>query len=246
MTDTVTEFFAARRSLRDFRPDPVPGELVERIISDALLAPSWSNTRPYRVAIATGHIRDEISAELSARWDKLGAIRFGSFRHKVGAVVSGKAFPRSDFRVPLTNPGDLQPRRVALARKLFHHVGLERGDGAGRQREIGRNFDFFGAPVALFVFARSRMGVYSSLDAGFFAENLLLSAANRGVGACAQGFLAVWSQPVRKRFDIPRGYKLLFGISLGYPTDAPVNDFRPPETSVEDIVLSPSQMKGPS
>jgi nitroreductase len=239
MTDKVTEFFAARHSLRDFRPDPVPAELIDQVISDALLAPSWSNTRPYKIAIAHGSTRDAIGSELSARWDKLGAIRFGSPAQKISAVFSGKAFPRSDFRVPLTNPRDLQPRRVALARKLFSHVGLERGDGAGRQKEIGRNFDFFGAPVALFVFARSRMGVYSPLDAGFFAENLLLSAANRGLGACAQGFLAVWSGPVRKHFDIPRGYKLLFGISLGYPSDAPVNSFRPPETTSRDVVLTP-------
>lgn len=244
MSDRVTEFFAARRSLRDFRPDPVPEILIDQVLSDALLAPSWSNTRPYKVAIAIGETRDAISRDLSAHWDKLGALRFGGVGQKLSALVSGKAFPRSDFRVPLTNPSDLQPRRVALARSLFTHVGLERGDGPGRQREIGRNFDFFGAPVALFVFARSRMGVYSALDAGFFAENLLLSAANRGLGACAQGFLAVWSGPVRKHFDIPRGYKLLFGISLGYPTDAPVNSFRPPETTLSDVVLDPRTEKG--
>ena len=83
------------------------------------------------------------------------------------------------------------------------------------------------------------MGVYSPLDAGFFTQNLLLSATRRGLGACAQGFLAVWAKPVRKHFDIPRGYKLLFGISLGYPSDAPINDFRPPETTPEDITLIP-------
>lgn len=239
MVDPVTEFLARRRSIRDFRPDEVSPELIDQLLSDALLAPSWSNTRPYRVAVATGALKEELEALLTKRWEAITALRFGSPLARVRAVVSGRAVPHTDFRVPLTNPPDLQPRRVALAKKLFGHLGIARHDIAGREAAIGRNYAFFGAPVVMFVFARSRMGVYSPLDAGFFAENLLLSAANRGLGACAQGLLAIWSIPIRRRFVIPRGYKLLFGISLGYPSDDPVNTFRPPETAVEEVTLRP-------
>jgi len=239
MVDDVSEFLLSRHSVRDFRPDPVPQELIDQIIQDGLAAPSWSNTRPYRIAIATGDTRDWISAELLEHFAAFRRFSEGTWWHKLQAVATGKVWPSSDFRVPLKNPADVQPRRIALAKKLFGHIGIERGDIAGRNAEIARNFEFFGAPVALFVFARARMGVYSPLDAGFFAQNLLLSATRRGLGACAQGFLAVWAKPVRKHFDIPRGYKLLFGVSLGYPSDAPINDFRPPETTPEDITLTP-------
>jgi nitroreductase len=238
MPDAVSDVFSVRHSVRDFLPDPVDPALIEKILADGLAAPSWSNTRPYKVAVVTGSVRDEISRELHQHWDALAALRFGSFTDRLFAALSGRALPRSDFRVPLKNPSDLQPRRIALAKKLFGHIGIAREDVARRESEIGKNFSFFGAPVVLFIFARSRMGVYSPLDAGFFAQNLLLSAAHRGLGAVAQGFLAVWSRPVRKHVNIPPGYKLLFGISLGYPSDQPVNDFRPPETRVEDITLS--------
>jgi nitroreductase len=237
MVDDVTEFLSSRHSVRDFLPDPVSPKLIDQILHDGLSAPSWSNTRPYRIAIATGTTRDAISADLMRHFHAFRRFSEGNWWQKVQAVVSGRVIPWGDFRVPLKNPDDLQPRRIALAKKLFGHVGIERADIAGRNDEIGRNFEFFGAPVALFVFARSRMGVYSPLDAGFFAQNLLLSAARRGLGACAQGFLAVWSRPVRKHFDIPRGYKLLFGISLGYPSHAHINDFRPPETTPAEITL---------
>ena len=241
MADDVTEFLSQRHSVRDFRPDPVPQELVTQVIADGLAAPSWSNTRPYIVAVATGTTRDAISAELLEHFEQFRRFNEGTWWQKVAAVATGKVIPSGDFRVPLKNPADVQPRRVALAKKLFGHLGIERGDRAARNREIGRNFEFFGAPVALFVFARAGMGVYSPLDAGFFSQNLLLSATSRGLGACAQGFLAVWSKPVRKHFDIPRGYKLLFGISLGYPSDAPINDFRPPHTPPQDIILWPRE-----
>jgi len=238
MPDAVSDVFSARHSVRDFLPDPVDPVLIEKILADGLAAPSWSNTRPYKVAVVTGSVRDEISRELHEHWDALATLRFGSWWRRVLTALSGKAFPRSDFRVPLKNPSDLQPRRIALAKKLFGHIGIAREDVARREREIGKNFSFFGAPVVLFVFARSRMGVYSPLDAGFFAQNLLLSATHRGLGAVAQGFLAVWSGPVRKHLNVPPGYKLLFGISLGYPSDSPVNDFRPPDTRIEDITVT--------
>ena len=239
MADDVSEIFARRHSVRDFLPTPVDHDLITQLVDDALLAPSWSNTRPYRVAIATGDVKDAISADLHNHFAEVAKFRSGGVWQKLRALLSGKVLPRSDFRVPLRNPRDLQPRRVALAKKLFSHQGVARGDIASRDAEIARNFDFFGAPVVMFVFVRSRMGVYSPLDAGFFTQNLLLSASHRGLGACAQGFLAVWAPPVRKHFDIPRGYKLLFGVSVGYPSGAPINDFRAPETAAEDIVLLP-------
>jgi nitroreductase len=238
MSDALSDFFRHRYSVRDFLPDPVPPELLEQVIADGLSAPSWSNTRPYRLAVATGDTRRDISAELATHWAEASRLRFGSFVQKIRALVSGRALPASDFLVPLNNPADLQGRRVDLAKKLFGHIGIERGDVAGREAAIAKNFDFFGAPVVIFVFVRSRMGVYSPLDAGFFSQNLLLSAAHRGLGACAQGFLAVWSRPVKKRFAIPRGYKLLYGISLGYPAPTHINTFRAPVTAPGDILLA--------
>lgn len=244
MSDALTDFFRARYSVRDFLPDPVPEDLLDQVIADGLRAPSWSNTRPYRLAIATGATREAISADLAHHWAEASRLRFGRLTQKIRAVLSGRALPASDFLVPLNNPSDLQGRRVALAKKLFGHLGIERGDVAGREEAIGKNFEFFGAPVVIFVFVRSRMGVYSPLDAGFFSQNLLLSAAHRGLGTCAQGFLAVWSRPVRKRFAIPRGYKLLYGISLGYPAPTHVNTFRAPTTTPNEIVLTPAGEKG--
>ena len=90
-----------------------------------------------------------------------------------------------------------------------------------------RNFEFFGAPTALFVFVHSGLREFSVLDAGIFTQTLMLSAHARGLGACAQGALATWAGPVREAFDVPPNYKLICGISLGYPSDHPVNQFNP-------------------
>ena len=57
----VSQFLASRRSTRDFLPTPIPQEIINQILTDALTSPSWSNTRPFKIAVATGDVRDRIS-----------------------------------------------------------------------------------------------------------------------------------------------------------------------------------------
>uniref|UniRef100_UPI004047E392 nitroreductase family protein n=2 Tax=Aquiluna sp. TaxID=2053504 RepID=UPI004047E392 len=64
--DDWAKFVASRRTTRDFLDTPVPQELIDELLRDAMTAPSWSNTRPYLVGIATGEKRDQISRDLLA------------------------------------------------------------------------------------------------------------------------------------------------------------------------------------
>lgn len=227
----------SRRSIRDFLPDEVAPELIAQIVQDALSAPSWSNTRPYRVAIATGAVRDRISHALLAKADDILAARSAKLGRRLRGLISAAGLIRSDFRIPLVYPDDLRVRQIALAKALYSHLGIAREDTASRDQEIRRNMEFFGAPVGLFIFVRKGMGVYSALDAGHFMQTLMLAARARGLDTCAQGFLAFWSAPIRQEFHVPEGYKLLCGMSLGYRSDSNRNDFVPPTTAAEDIVL---------
>ena len=55
-----------RTSVRRFRPDPVPREIVERLLDCAVRAPNHKLTEPWRFTILTGAARDR-SAEIRAR-----------------------------------------------------------------------------------------------------------------------------------------------------------------------------------
>ncbi len=52
---SVKEAIETRRSIRHFRPDDVPDELIEQMLEAARLAPSGSNMQPWRFVV----IRDE-------------------------------------------------------------------------------------------------------------------------------------------------------------------------------------------
>jgi nitroreductase len=70
-------------------------------------------------------------------------------------------------------------------------------------------------------------------------QNLILAAHSHGLGTCAQGAVAIWDDVVRKEFEIPKGYRLLCGIALGYPSNSTINDFKANRIDVEELTLKP-------
>lgn len=233
-----SEFVRSRRSVRGFRPDPVPDDLLRAVVDDALSAASWSNTQPYRLAIASGGTAARIRAELGRRYDESAPLRRGGRVVQARAWLTRRGMPDSDFDIPLTYPAELQERRRATGFGLYRVLGIDRADTAARDRQMRRNFEFFGAPTAVFVFAHEGLGAYSVLDAGFMMQTLLLSAHARGLATCAQGALAIWAGPVRAEFDVPDHYRLLCGVSIGYASDHPVNEYDPGRPPVDEVLLS--------
>ena len=56
----------SRVSVRRFRPDPVPPELIGRLLDCAVRAPNHKLTEPWRFVVLTGHARDSF-AEIRAQ-----------------------------------------------------------------------------------------------------------------------------------------------------------------------------------
>jgi nitroreductase len=216
---TASDLLARRRSIRAFRPDPVPADVLARILAAAQEAPSWSNTQPYRLGMAEGALRDALAAELTAAFDR------------------GSKDLAPEIPLPLSYPPELQRRRQATGYGLYETLGITREDYAARNAQMRRNFEFFDAPVALFVFVHEALGQYAALDAGVFLQSLMLAAVDEGLGTCAEGALAMYSGPIRARFDVPEGYKLLCGLSLGYPAEDRVNGFRPARKALDELLL---------
>lgn len=235
---SLSEVLSARYSCRDFTSKAVPAETLDAIFADALQAPSWSNTQPYRFAMAEGEVRDRLASVLSDQFDAAAKIQARPrWRQALAFLFKQKGVPAGDFKQALVYPKELQGRRNLTASGLYHLLGIERHDIEGRNAQTKRNFEFFGAPTVVFVFVHQGLGVYSVLDAGIVLQSLMLAAEARGVASCAQGALAVWRAPLDAEFDIPKDYKLLCGLSLGYASDHPVNQFASERLSLSDLSI---------
>lgn len=232
-----SEFVASRRTTRDFLSTPVPTELLDQLLTDAMTAPSWSNTRPYLVGVASGEVRDRISQDLLSRWAEASKAIKGGFWGKLKLLITRYGLPQSDYRVNRKYPKELRPRSAKVGAELYGLLGIDRNDHNARQAQWARNYEFFGAPVSLFIFTHSGLGEYSVSDAGLFMQNLMLSAHAHGLGSCAQGATALWAEPIRREFDVPSEYKLLCGIALGYPSSHKVNGFQADRLAIEKIKL---------
>ncbi len=233
--EDFSELVRTRRSVRDFRPDPVPETLLTHILEDAKWAPSWTNTQPYFIAIASG----EKTERLRQRYLELFDASLDAQHRRPLALLRmfllRRGRPDGDFKTWRAYPRDLQPYRVKVGRELYSHLGIARQDRDARDAQWRRNCEFFGAPTIGFIFAHEGLLPFSAQDAGLMLQTLMLSAHANGVGTCPLGVLATWRGPVDAEFDIPPHYRLLTGIAIGYASDAHVNTFNAGRRSIDRI-----------
>lgn len=238
-SEQFSAFAASRRTTRDFLPTPVPESVIDELITDAMTSPSWSNTRPFLVAVANGEKRDRISAEYLKRWAALSAARVGGLMPKLKLALTRYGLPTSNRMIAKPYPAELKGRAARVGKELYSAIGVERGDKVGRDAMWAKNYEFFGAPTELFIFVHSSLDIFSASDAGLFMQNLMLSAHSRGLGTCAQGAVAIWDDVVRSEFEVPKKYRLLCGVAIGYPSDAAINDFKAHRLDVSEIKAKP-------
>ena len=218
-TLSFEEAARARRSIRGFLDQAVPDSVVRKVLEDAQQAPSNCNTQPWNTHIVRGEKLKQLSAVLHEKND-------------AGAFTPDFSFDQSDFY------GEYRRRNDALGKAYYEAMNVMREDKEGRARAGARNYSFFDAPQAAFLFMPSfGDNVRVAGDIGMYGQTFLLSLAARGLGGIPQTALGFFAGTIREFLGIPDELKLLFGISFGYPDDdAPGNRIRmdrvPIETSV--------------
>lgn len=220
------DLLAKRYSVRAYLDKPVPPEILDKVLDQARHCASWSNTRGYLLAVATGERLESIRAEYLSRSEDAFEMLRGQ-THAFLRAARHHNLPNADFKTWRKYPPELRARQVANGKRFYTHLGIKRGDTSARLRETRRNLGLFGAPVGIFVFVHRKMLPFSAQDAGLMLGTLMLAAANQGLGSVAIGTLATWRRPVDKVFVIPPDYALITGLALGYPDpEAHTNQYR--------------------
>ena len=202
----LDEALRARKSVRAFKPDPVPRALMEDLLREASLAPSGTNVQPWKVHVIAGEVRARLEAEVLA--------------HRETQPADDRAeFPRSSKRKePYTG------RMRTLGKAMYSLIGIPKGDQAANWAQWGRNYKFFDAPVGLIFTIDKDLDAMSYLDIGIFLQTLMLAAKVRGLDTCAQGAWNQYWSVTRRVLNVPDEDYIVCGLSLGYADpDAPVN-----------------------
>ena len=232
--NAFSDLAASRHSVRDFRPDPVPDDVLDAILDDARTAPSWSNTRPFMLALATGERADRLRTAYVREFDKTLGVQHKE-RGAVAKLALSGNLPDGDYKVWAPYPEDLRRHSFAVGKALYEHAGVARGDRSRRDEVNRHNCRAFGAPVMGFVLIHKKFLPYSALDAGLMLQTLFLSAKARGVDSCPIGILAAWRSPLDAEFEVPGNYNLITGFALGYASNAKINEFRAERRPVQMV-----------
>lgn len=118
-------------------------------------------------------------------------------------------------------PEPFRSRQQAFGESLYRDVlGIAADDATGRRGHHRRNYEFFGAPVALIVTV-SRGPLLSALvDAGLFVQALMLAARGSGLHTCPQASLIDLHPVLRRHAAVPADQVIVYGIALGYADDS--------------------------
>lgn len=216
----VSEAITGRYSVRAYRDDPVPDELIREVFEIARLAPSNSNTQPWHVAVVSGDARARLEAAMCELVD--------------GGVTPNRDFPAAKDAIS----GVYADRRRACGWGYYGVMGVTREDTEGRKAIARKNFEFFGAPHVAFFSMPLVMDRSNAVDMGIFLQTVMLVMREKGIGCIPQGALASYPDPVREIADIPEGNGVLFGLAFGYEAEGElINTVRMPREPL-DVVAS--------
>jgi nitroreductase len=217
--NTVSETVLARRSIRAFLPRPVERSVIEELLDLAARAPSGGNLQPWHVDILAGA--------------PLAALK-AAVRASLAAQPAGEGLEFTVYPSPLPEPW--RSRRFESGEALYETIGIPREDKAARLAQFARNYDLFGAPVALFFSIGRLFDRPQWAHLGMFMQSLMLLAEERGLATCPQEAWAAVHRTVAEHLQLPAERILYCGMALGYADEAaPINDLRTERAPVEDF-----------
>ena len=216
----VFEAVDSRIACRAFLDKPVDPGLVRELISRAQRAASGGNLQSWNVyALANRPLADfkRVVAERIAREDPRQA--------------------KSEYPIyPEPMFGIYKERREAHGAQLYGSLGIAPNDAAGRLLQYKKNFEFFNAPVALFITIDRRLGPGQWADLGGYVHALAFLARGYGLDTCPQEAWARLYDTVGEYLKLPSEQMLFCAVAIGYGDRThKANDFRSPRAEVSEF-----------
>ncbi len=216
----IFDAVSSRYSCRAFLPTPVAERIVRDIVQRAARAPSAGNLQPWRIYVIAGKRIEELKALLKPRM--------------ASELPKGEGVEYQIFQRPMAER--YRSRAFAVGELLYQAIGIPREDKPARYRQYARNYEFFGAPVALFLALDKSHGAAQWADIGGYLQTVALLARGHGLHTCPQQAWVSFHKAVRSFLAIPDNLMVYSGMALGYEDPAaPINGWRSPRAGLDDF-----------
>ena len=215
----LVEGIKLRKSIRGYKPTPVPKEILIQILDIATHAPSNTNIQPWKFNVLGGKTLDEL-------------------KNAIREIFLAGEEPQADFGPMSSYAGVYRERQVTLAKNLFQLMNIARDDKEKRLEWDLRFLCFFNAPNAIIISIDEAISDFLAfLSLGIVTQTIALAAANFGLGTCIERGPVVYPKVIRRITGIPESEKIAIGIAIGYPDwDFPANKLETSREPVDNMI----------
>ena len=184
-------FLSERRSVRRFRSEPPPREVIESLIASAVTAPSASNKQPWRfLVVQRRSLIEAMAAAVRAEVERVARAIDPAFEESFRAY--GDYFTRFE-NAPITI--------VPLFRPLTVLSNMIADEDASAIRAMERDSGLIGTSLAM--------------------QNLLLAAHAAGLGASGMTGPLIAMGALRELLRVPPSWEIAALVPVGYPDETP-------------------------
>ena len=209
----VSEAVLSRRSIRAFTSEPINNKVIKDLLALAARSPSGGNLQPWKIYVINNQSMEKF-IEFQDSWNQ--------------PETPGYAI----YPAGLTEP--YRTSRYQLGEAMYELLGIPREDKDARLQQVLRNFEFFGAPAAIFCFVDKQMGPPQWSDLGMFLQTFMLLAQEAGIDTCAQEAWAMKNDSVSEFVGSDKNDILFCGLALGYKDeDAVINQLSSERRPIE-------------
>lgn len=214
----IIEAVKLRKSIRGYKTDPVPREILTEILEVATRSPSADNWQPWEISVVAGEALENIKR---ANIEKL-----------TSGILPDPTFAKKKLE------GIYRQRQVDVGIQIFKLMDIAREDKQKREQWFQRNLSFSGAPAAMIISVDSSLDeLNSQFDVGALSQTICLTALNYGLGTCINLASIQYPEVVREFAGIPESKRIAVSIAIGYPDwDFPANKVESQRDPLENVV----------
>lgn len=193
MADTgLYEAMGTLRAVRRLRPDPIPADVLHRVLEAATWAPTGGNAQPWRAVVVRERARKEVLQRLYAeQWT-----RYVAGHRRLLAAADEAVRARAE-------------RMLRAGDHLAQHFA---------EVPVQVVFCFNPELMAITDAALPRVSVVGGASIYPAVQNLLLACRAEGLGCVLTTLLCVCEAEVRALLEIPQPWATAAVVPIGYPT----------------------------
>ena len=190
----IYEMMSTLRAVRRLRPDPIPDDVMDRVLQAAAWAPTGGNMQPWRVIVVTSSERKQALADI----------------YKPAWYRYAKGYDKRIEQLPEDEAEKARRNRIA-------------GDYLADHLHEAPTILMFVADPQMMAITDAKLDRVSMVGGGSVytaVQNAMLAARTEGLGCVLTTLHCLAEEEVKEALQIPEGWATLAMVPLGYAIGA--------------------------